>query len=282
MRFTQRIIHESAAASGYVDASNQLNDFRALSYTFPYQAGDFLYIASEVPFNNVWVDVGTTPNSVASVVSVDTWFANQWYPAVDVLDETSASGNSLATDGRISFSPDYERGWEKEQYAYDIDGLDGTINVFNMYWARFKWDATLTPGTVLNYVGQKWSTDAQLYELYPDLQNANLKRAFELNKSSWELQAYIATEQVIKDLIARKIIYSRGQILDWYMMLEPTCHKTAELIYSGMGLAYQQAMQFASKRYRDSMTIDRFRVDINKSGRLDPFEKRQSTSFMSR
>lgn len=282
MRYTQRLLHASGAASGIVDVSNQLNDFRSLTYVFPYEAGDYLYVASEVPFNNVWVDV-SAPNLVPAEVSVDIWFANGWEPAVDVLDETSAaSGNSLGKDGRISFSPNYLKGWDVEQYAKDVDGLNDSIAIYNMYWARLKWDATLTPETALDYIGQKFSNDAQLFELYPDLNNVNLRRSFEVNKASWELQAYIASEQIVKDLISRRIIFSRGQVLDWYMMLEPGCHKTAELIYSGMGLAYQASVQMATKRYKESMEIDRFRVDKNLSGRLDQSEKKASTSFMTR
>lgn len=274
MKFTQRVINHTT------DLSLKVGDYRSSAVAFAYTSGQYLYIGSEVPFNNVWIDLGAF-NAIAATVDVDIWSANAWQDAVDVTDETAVSGVSLAQDGRISWSTEISKGWDVEQESANVTGLSGT-KIYYMHWARLSWSASLSGSTTLKYIGQKFSTDTDLYDYYPDLNDTDLKEAFEASKADWIRQHYIAAEKIVNDLISKKIIESRGQILDWYLFREAACHKTAEMIYFALGTPFREDMSAARAAYRECMTKDKFRIDTSMNGRLDQSEKRDSLTYMRR
>src|SRR4051812_15153423 len=101
MYLGQRVIDNAT------DISVKVNDWRALTHTFAYTSGNYLYVGSEVPFNNLYFDIGTANAVTGTTVSAQIWWANSWNSAVDVIDETAnANGASLAQSGRIIFAPD--------------------------------------------------------------------------------------------------------------------------------------------------------------------------------
>lgn len=53
MIYDQRVLHQTT------DISTLVNDFRAGTYVFPYAVGEYLYIGSTFPFNNLFVEMGT-------------------------------------------------------------------------------------------------------------------------------------------------------------------------------------------------------------------------------
>lgn len=271
----QRVLHAST------DISAKVNDYRALNYTFAYTSGQYLYVGSEVPFNNLWFDLSSNVNAAAAAASVDLWWSNAWTAAVDVFDETKVGSASLGQSGRISWSPSLTSGWDREQDSADVTGLSGTA-IYYFYWARFSWSASLTGTTELKYLGQKFAGDSELESFYPDLANSDLKTSFEAGKTTWDEQHFMAAEAIARDLIARKLIASRGAILDWARLTEAACHKAAEIVYRGLGVAYEPHRLGAARDYAKAMNGDFFRVDLNADGRLDPSEKNVSVSYLSR
>lgn len=274
MRTIQRVLHQTT------DISQVVNDFRDGSYAFAYTAGQYLYVGGEVPFNQLWVEP-LTFNSVASVLSVSTWWARSWVPVVDLVDGTSPAGKGLARAGRVQWALDRVKGWDVEEDSADVTGLSGTA-IYWMYWLRMSWSATLSSSTKLAYVGQRFSSDLDLFGSYPDLNNADLMTSFAAGKTDWGEQAYMAAEAIARTLIGRKIILSRGQIFDDARLVEPSVHKTAELVYRGMGKAFEANRLAAAQDYAKAMNQDFFRVDRNGDGRLDAGDKRHSTSFLTR
>lgn len=270
MILDQRVIHQTT------DISTLVNDYRTGSYTFAYQTGQYLYIGSLLPFNNLWFEVGT-PNAVAATVSVSMWWGHQWVSAVDVIDGTSGLFNT----GRIQWNTDIDEGWDLEQRASDVTGLS-TFEIYNMYWARLSWSANLTPTMTLKYIGQKFSTDSILYSFYPDLQQSALLAAFASGKTTWDEQHYMATDRIIGDLKKRNIIKTRSQLLDYSLFSEAGCHKVAEILYKAFGLPYDEQRAAARKYYDESLNVKFFNVDIDATGRLDPIERDISTGFMTR
>lgn len=274
MLTTQRVIHAAT------DISVKVNDFRSLSHTFAYTQGQYLYVGSEMPFNHLWLEIGTV-NDVASVASVDLWWNTAWVPAVDLVDETKDTGGtkSLGASGRITWSCNIEKGWSQALKASDVTGLSA-FNIYELYWARFSWTETLKATTTLAYVGQKFASDTDLFGYYPDLNNTQMMARFRAAKVDWTEQHFMAADRISRDLAARKLLVSRSQIFDCGRLLEPACHKAAQLIYRGLGPSFKDNLAEASKSYDASMNSDYFR--IAQGERLTECAKVHSTTFGTR
>lgn len=274
MRSIQRVLR------GTTDLSEDVNDFSTDPVPFAYTEGEYVYVGAEVPFNQLWIEPGA-PNAAAASISVDVWWAQRWAAVVDLADGTKTGSASLAKAGRVQWALDQHKGWDSEYDSARIEGLEGTA-IYGMYWLRLSWNASLTGSTTLKYVGQKFSTDGDLFGRYPDLNKSALMTSFKTGKTDWNDQAYMAAEIIARDLMARKIILARGQIFDHSRMLEPSVHKTAELIYRGFGMPYEPMRQRAERDYEKAMNKDFFRVDRDRDGRLSDRDKRHSTSWMTR
>lgn len=274
MLSVQRILY------GTTDVSLALNDFRSAAYVFAYATTSALYVGAEVPFNHLWIDVSVA-NVVTAAAAVELWYANAWHAAVDIVDGTAAGGKSLAASGRLQWTPNRTSSWDWSLDSNDVTGLSGTA-IYDLYWAKLTWNANLTASTALLYVGQKFASDAELTSFYPDLASTALMAAYKAGKTSWNEQHYMAAEIVARDLIGRKAIHARGQILDHSRFIEPACHKVAEIIYRGIGSAFMPHALEASKRYGSSMNRDFFRVDRDLDARLGERDRRHSQTFMGR
>lgn len=274
MYLGQRVIH------GTTEISLSVNDWRTGAYTFAYQSGQYLYIGSEVPFNNLYFDIGT-PNAVASTLSIQQWFARQWTDAVDIIDETSVSGVSLSKSGRINFRPHDHKGWDDIYRVSDIPELS-TFNIWDFFWCRFAWNHTLTPTMTLKYMGQKFSEDGDLFVYYPDLNNSALMTAFASGKTDWNDQAFAAAEFIVRSLVSKNLIWSKGQILDANRFIEPSVHKTAEIIYSAFGSAYSNNKEAAHEAYKLAINMGRFVIDLHGDSKITRDDKRHHTMFQTR
>lgn len=275
----QRIIHNDNGT--LIDYSVELNDFRAGTATIPIVAAeDYIYIGSDLPFNHRYLDISTA-NDQASVISVEIWYANDWHAAVDEIDRTASSGATLATSGILQWTTDKDKGWDIEQESEDVTGLTGT-NIYNMYWIRLSFSADLKNTTTINYVGNKFSNDDELYSFYPDLNQASLRTAFETGKTNWNEQQLMAARILIADLKKRNIIRGGQQILDYELFKEPSIHKVAQIIYGAFGEAYKPNMETAKKAYDDSINIKYFNIDYDNNANLNPDERNLQTGFMRR
>jgi len=272
MILDQRVLH------GLTDISAVINDFRSGQYVFPYQAGQYLYIASVFPFNTIYVDLNV-PNLIAATVRPEIWFGggDGWTDAVDVIDETAG----LTASGRIQWNTDVNKGWNFEYLSRDVTGLE-TKSIYNMYWMRFSWNVNLTGTTALNYIGQKFSDDVMLQSFYPDLLLARVMDAFKTGKTNWNEQHYMAAANIVRDLKKKDIIKSRAQLLDYSLFTDAACHMVAELAYRAFGQPYFEHVKQAREKYTEAMNLKFFNTDINGDGRLDPEERYFKTDFMRR
>ncbi len=267
----QRVFHAST------DISAKVNDFRAGVHTFSYTSGQYLYIGSVLPLNNLWFEIGTA-NDVAATLSIDIWYGGAWVSAVDIMDETSG----LFTTGRISWNTDIGKSWDREAESRNVTGLPASSRIFDMYWMRMSWNVTLKATTTLKYIGQKFSIDSVLESIYPDLRTADIKTAFATDKTTWDEQHYIAAEEIIGDLKQKDIIVSREQIMDYKLFEKASCHKIAEIVYRSFGQPYFEQLAEAKKDYSKAMAIKFPNVDLNADGKLDDAEKRMNISFLTR
>lgn len=264
-----------------IDYSVALNNFRTTSATINYTLSeDHLYIASDLPFTSRYFFVSTA-NDVASVIKVEIWWNNEWVEAVDVIDGTAVSGKSFGQSGIVQWKTPLLKGWGMEQDSEDVDGIT-KVGVYNCYWCRFSWSASLKVTTALKYIGFKFSDDTQLTDYYPDLKNTNLMTAFETGKTNWDEQTFAAGEDIIRRLRSGNIVRSPNQILNYEIFLEPSIHKTASFIYSGIGRAYKEDAEKADKKYIDTMKMNYFDVDLDADGVLSATEKTDSARFFTR
>jgi hypothetical protein len=277
---SQRVIFNDNGT--LTDVSAAVGDFRTGSLTPVYTTGeDYLYIGSEYPFNHKWIDVGTA-NAVASTVSVSIWNGSSWVAAVDVMDGTKASTASLSQDGFLRWSIDHLTAtWSPEEQSTNVTGLTGTY-ISNFYWVRLSWNATLTAGATITYIGNKFSNDDQLFSFYPDLNNADLMTQFEAAKTDWNEQAYAASDALIRELKRRGVIFSRSQVFDYEVLNEPAIHKTAAIIYGGMGPAFTERATAAREAYGKAIDLGYFNVDKDADGVLTPEEKTETTGWLGR
>lgn len=271
---SQRVIRDDIDISAAVNSYAYEN---AATMDLP-TSGDYLYIGSEVPFNNLWFQLHTA-NNTTTQVAIDTWWGQQWTPCVDIVDETAVSGVSLAKHGRIQWSLDDLKGWDCEDRSADVPGLENT-KIYNMYWARFSWNNGVPPSGFYSYIGQKFSGDQELFIYWKDLDRPQLLQTFD--QTDWTEQSILAAEAIIRDLKAAGKIIHRGQIFDHTVFTEASCHKTAELVYAGLGQAFESSRVICHEYYRQAMKTGLNRLDNDKSGRLTQKEKATHTVFTKR
>ena len=258
------------------DYSTALCDFRSLSVSLPFVAAeDYIYIGSFLPFNHKWVEVNTV-NDQASSVTVDIWFQDSWKPAVDIIDETSLGGITLAQSGIVRWVTDRDYSWENEVDSFDVSGLE-TTEIYQMYWCRLGFSDNLNALTSLKYVGQKFANDIDLYSFYPDLNDSNIKLAFASGKTSWDEQHFQSARIIVSDLKRANIVISGSQVLEPDLFIDAGVHKCAEIIYGAMGKAYKDDLALARDRYKESININFLSVDRNRDGRLSLSERFTTT-----
>jgi len=275
---TQRILYDNTSTEA--DLSVALNDFRTSAETIAADAGHYIYIASELPFNHRFFLVDTA-NDQSVDLDVAIWFSNEWVAAVDVIDETASGGVTLAQSGILSWKTNRLKGWDREQDSEDVTGVD-TVALYNMYWVRIGFSAALNAGTKIKWIGHRFCTDTILFTYYPDLNNTQLMAAFASGKTDWNDQHYMAGEQIVRDLQAKKIAFSSNQILDWKVLEEAGAHRAAAIIYAGMDRAYVDDVKRAEEKYSRAINIKRLNLDQNASGNLETNERGIQTGFMTR
>lgn len=241
---------------------------------------DALYIGSDLPFNHRWFEVSTV-NDQASVLSIDIWDGNAWIPAVDVIDQTSASGKTFAQSGIISWVPDRYKSWGHENSSEDVDDLE-TLKIYNMFWVRIRFSGDLKATTALKYVGHKFSSDEDLAAEYPELANQSLKTSFQAGKTTWDEQHFLASEYIVQQLRAENIVYSENQIVDWQQFKSSSVHKVAEICFRAFGEDYFEELKVAQNAFGKAMATKSVNIDRNKNATIDTNEKDVSTRFLSR
>lgn len=283
---TQRILYKSNAAASLVDASDDLNNFRTGSVSITLDTDGYIYIGQWLPFVSRYFDLGTTKNTVAAALKVEIWDGTIWRNTVDFRDRTKATGITLGQSGYLNWRIDRdEQVWQCEDESQDIVGLETGPQIYDFYWLRLSTDTLLT-ATDISFVGNLFSTDAELYSHYPALNDQTTKDQWDrLNpgvKTDWKEQGFMAAEFIVRDLKTRNIIVEDGQIFDAAKFNMCSIHKQANMIYGGLGRGYQDQQDRTEKAYQDSMNLGRLNIDSDADGRLRGRERMIRTEFATR
>jgi len=125
----------------FADLTNTFDGNPATSETIVgfVAADDKIYIRSNAKFGVLRVDIGVTPQALASLITAIECSdgAAGWLPCTSVVDGTLSAGASMAIDGDISFVP---------PAAWDID----TVDADDGYWIRITWGGDWTANVVIN------------------------------------------------------------------------------------------------------------------------------------
>ena len=266
----QRVIWDDNGT--LADESVSLNDYVTGSTAFALVAAqDKLYIGSDLPFNHRYFDVGTV-NDQASAVSAEIYNGAAWESAVDVIDETSVGGVTLARSGLINWGVARTSFWGRADTTEDVPGL-ASLKIYEKYWVRLTWSDDLAAGTVLDHVGLKFSEDEDLAVYYSDLNTASVKTAFKTGKTDWNDQHYAAAAEIVKNLQTQRKAYGPEQVLRPDVFKWAAVHKVAAIIYSNFGDDYEDEYNKAVKNYMIEMKNPQMNLDRDFDGRSDDHDK---------
>lgn len=259
-----------------VDITDLLYNYHSGSYSFNYIAGeDYIYIGTPLPFNHRYFDLSSV-NALASEVEIEYWADNQWKSVVDKIDETSLSGASFGQSGFIEWTPDREYNWKREHTndngANIINELS-SVTIYDLYWSRISFSSDLTGLTALSFVGQKFCDDNDIGAEYPELVRSNVLNAYKSGKTDWEEQIILASQLMVKDMISKKIIITKDQILDRFRLRDACVSKTAAIIFKAFGDDYTDQRIEAERDYQSRVKADIFNIDTNRNARLDVAEQ---------
>ncbi len=253
------------------DYSVDLQNYFSGSQSFTFVADeDYFYIGARLPFNHLFFKVDTA-NGNASVMRVAYWDSGSWRPAVEVIDETASSGVSLAQDGFVTWTPNKDYSFGRED-TEDITALS-SVYIYNLYWVRIGFSADLSASTALSWCGQKFSDDNDLGSEYSDLTRSAVLTAFESGKTTWEEQHIRAAEVLVQDLIGKGLIIEKEQILERRDFRLAAVSKCAEIIYGGLGDDYKDDRNDARKEYDFRISQILPHTDKNRNAIEDVGEK---------
>jgi hypothetical protein len=262
------------------DFSTAMEEYKNGSKVLPFVAAeDFIYIGSRLPFNHIYFKL-KVPNLIASTMTAKYWDGSAWVDFVDTIEET----NGFTESGFVTFVPNRDKPWKMSSTNYSSESVDGleSVTIYDMYWVRLEFSADLSSTTELQFVGSLFCNDDDLAGEYPDFARNNVKAAYEAGKTSWEEQAVIASKILIDDLIKKGVIDDGNQILNRSDYTLSCVHKLAEIICNAFGDDYADQKKAAREEYNQRLSKRIHKVDVNKSGREEPFERVHSTGWFGR
>lgn len=262
------------------DLSVNLNKYDSIESEFDYISGeDHIYIGSRLPFNSLYLKV-ITQNEMPANMYVEVWDGENWEFVNELIDETGAFQKS----GYITFVPDRDTGWNMEDTNSGgniITGLD-SLKIYDKYWMRISFDADLSSGVSLSWVGHLFADDSDIGSEYPDLAKASVKAAFKTSKTDWEEQLVRASEIVIEDLMINRVILDSSQLLDRYDYRSATIQKAAEIIFNAFGDDFVDQKQRAREEYQRRLSNPTKKIDTNKNAIEDKTESLHEQGWLSR
>ena len=253
------------------DYSVQLENYHSGSLTCTLVAAeDAIYIGSRLPFNHLYFKVDTA-NSNASVMSISYYSGNGWTSVVDIIDETSSGGKSLAQSGFVTWTPNKNTGWHRED-TENITALSD-VTIYDLYWLKISFSADLSADVDLSWCGQIFADDNDLGSEYSDLARSAMISAFETGKTTWQEQHVTAAQVIVQDLIGKGLIIEKEQILERNDFKLAAVSKCAEIIYGGLGDDYKDNKEAARNEYRSRLGKILPKVDKDRNAIENDYER---------
>lgn len=254
---------------------NQEND---LGFLPEISLTNYLYLAQPNPFNNIFI-WNKVPNDVAANLKVEYWDGTNWRMMVDLLDETSVAGKTMARSGLVIFSPDPDHDWAIVDKSEKIAELN-TVKIYDSYWLRISSSAAVNVLTELKEVSYCFAKSDLIDDL--DLEVKQYQDEFEATKTEWIKELVMASKMVVMDLKRNNIVSNQGQLLKIEDVSLATAYRALMIIYRHLGRSFLDKMASAQKDYDKAMSFKSFVVDKNKNARVDYEEKEQRQNRLIR
>lgn len=272
----QRVMLYSSGDQTFTDITVQVNQWNnGQTVEINMVSGDYIYISSFLPFNHKFIDfAAASEDAVAPLIEICAGRA-EWNPVADQLDYTLGFTQS----GILQFTPQYdEKGWGIiGKSTTEVDALANAPVVYHSYWMRFSFPSAIS--FELKYIGQKFSSDVDLFEEYPMLRKTTLMSGWQVGKTDWNDQHLLAANYISKEMVQRGLIFTNNQILDIATLRNPSVHKAAWIIYSGLGAKnYEAEIKNSSQNFETAMTQKIFQVDLNANAVKDRGEVLYATT----
>lgn len=263
-------------SNGLKDCTIAVSSTRNSQIDLDYKAGDFIYIGTRLPLNNLHFALKNY-NTNELIATVEYYSHNGWQKCVETLDETKG----FTKNGFIQLTPKKGVGWKMAD-TEDITELN-SVEIYDRYWLRISFNGDFSTEEIPNlfWIGNQFSNDDDLRPLYPDLVSKKMYDAYS-NTDSWLDQNIAAGEAIVSDLIRLSIIKDGAQILDWTELRIASIHKTAEIIYNFCGDDFIDQSKAALIAYNKEMDKPFFKVDTNNNAREEVDERSTTMNFFTR
>jgi hypothetical protein len=229
---------------------------------------DHLYIGQQMPFNNFYVWMDTPSTSTSGEMVVEYFDGVNWVESVDLIDGT----NGLQQSGCVQFVPDKDHSWQVVDDPSQLSGFAlSTLKIYNLYWVRVKLSGTCSAGTKIKRIAYAFCMSSDLKTHKPDI-DSYLVAWGGASKADWTKEILAASEQVVIDLKARGLITHPGQILLMDDVTLACQYRAVANILFGLGPSFDDTRTVVEKAYSSSLSIKRFTIDVNRSGRIEPAE----------
>jgi hypothetical protein len=267
-------------SSNLIEITKQINKYKSDTYLMSMATTDAIYIGSDFPLNHLYIKMGSVVNNINSVIKIEYWDGTNWINSVNLNDYTFAFSQS----GFIEFTPDRDEQWLMESTnasGQSITDLE-SITVYDKYWMKITVSVTLRNNIELQWIGNKFSEDEDLYSEYPIFNDATFLTSFEAGKTTWEEQHIKAGELIVQDMKKKNIIVGKEQILERDILLPASVAKVAEIIFNAFGSDYNEQRQHAKEEYLRRIDLSKYSVDTNNNGIVDAVDVRYSEGWLSR
>lgn len=266
--------------STITDITRKVEKLKTDSYSMSYSIGDAIYIGQDFPFNHFYLKMGTVKNAVTAAMTVQYYGQSGFTDSVNLMDDTLAIFNS----GFVEFTPNRQSSWQKKSTNDNNETISelSSVYIYDLYWIKITFNQNLTPAINVNWIGQKFSDDYDLYSEYPIFNDADTMSVYEAGKTDWEEQHATSAELIVKDLKGKGIIFSKEQILERDQFKLASVSKTAQIIYTSFGKDYLDRVEQSKKEYSERINIALPKVDLNNNAILDLKEKNNQVGWGTR
>lgn len=262
------------------EITKEISRYKVDTYVFSMATTDAIYIASDFPLNHFYVKMGAAVNDNVAELEVAYWSNDSWMPVVDIDDHTDAFSRS----GFVTFTPDKNENWSMDDTSNNGDTIDDLedIVVYDKYWIKLTVSADLDNSLDLQFIGNIFSDDYDLYAEFPIFNDSNFLTAFEAAKTSWQEQHVKAAEIIIQELKRKNVILGAEQILVRDILIPASVSKVAEMLFNSFGKDYYEQRDSARKEYDKRIDLSNYIVDSNNNAIPEHQEVRMKQGWLSR
>lgn len=227
---------------GEYDASNKYKHYNFSPDDFNLTDGDYLYVGMAYKFCNLFFYLkGFNSDASGSGISVEYYDGSMWRVAEYQYNGTKLLNVAFSKSGSIFF--EVKGLWPLSKIVINNKERD------ECYWVRLAFTGVANDVQIA-WLGHCFGDDSSLALEHPDLLNAQLIQQWQTGKTNWTEQFILASGILVNDLIGSGKLGGGEQIIDSAIASHTVVPKVAEIIFSGMGVAYAEAARECRAEYQ--------------------------------